>query len=623
MQENGRSTDVKPNKEWTSQRFSMFIHWGLYSQLGGVWDGKPVEWGYSEQIQSFAGIFSDYYAATAEKFTAEKWNADSIVALAKAAQMQSIVMTAKHHDGFSMYATRYSSYNVADATPFARDPLRELSVACKKGGLRFGVYFSLIDWHFPQAYPISSHNADPITPEHHKHNMNQVRELLTNYGPVSEIWFDMGSLTREQSRELYNLVTDLQPNCMVSGRLGNDFGDFAVMADNAVPAYHIGIPWQTAGSFFKETWSYRSWQKREDLQSKIAEKITTLKNVVAHGGNYLLNIGPRGDGSVVEFERDVLLAMGQWLRDSSEVIYKQTNGNQDKTTPGPVTGETLDHSNALPIYGYSCFDYYSSFRSIIGYEWNFIGKKSTPYLLYHAADAAKELIVTYNGKQYPVTLSPVTEVAPNNVITKSNHPVTISHSFILRKGRNSFAEQFIDTNALKAITAGIYTKTDLRTAQELGWQSIQNMGDRESIIYREPAKWKSNIWIAHIIDTQENSQVLAKIGGNNDSGIADAVEIWLNGKQLFKKGYTNTRPTAEYINLPLVKGQNYLIVKMHNRFENNLTCSFTTNIPQQWYRQPLPFAITKKEIPQKMIITAKEQRGGADVGLRDLSMILL
>ncbi|MEG2849534.1 MAG: alpha-L-fucosidase, partial [Bacteroidales bacterium] len=338
----------------------MFIHWGLYSQLGGVWDGKPVEWGYSEQIQSFAGIFSDYYAATAEKFTAEKWNADSIVALAKAAQMKSIVITAKHHDGFSMYATKCSDYNVVEATPFGRDPLMELSKACAKAGLRFGVYFSLIDWHFPQAYPISSSNADPITLEHHKHNINQVRELLTNYGPISEIWFDMGSLTREQSRELYTLVTTLQPQCMVSGRLGNDFGDFAVMADNACPNYPIEIPWQTAGSVFKETWSYRSWQKRDNLQDKIAEKIATLKNVIGHGGNYLLNIGPRGDGSVVEFERDLLLAMGKWLTDSSNVIYRVPKVNSNIL---PTIGE-LNYSNATPFYGYSCFDYYSSFRSI-------------------------------------------------------------------------------------------------------------------------------------------------------------------------------------------------------------------------------------------------------------------
>ncbi|MEG1288794.1 MAG: alpha-L-fucosidase [Bacteroidales bacterium] len=613
----GTEHKEKPNKEWLQQRFSMFIHWGLYSQLGGVWDGKPVEWGYSEQIQSFAGIFSDYYAATAEKFTAEKWNADSIVALAKAAQMKSIVITAKHHDGFSMYATKFSDYNVVDATPFGRDPLMELSKACAKAGLRFGVYFSLIDWHFPQAYPISSSNADPITPEHHKHNINQVRELLTNYGPISEIWFDMGSLTREQSRELYTLVTTLQPQCMVSGRLGNDFGDFAVMADNACPNYPIEIPWQTAGSVFKETWSYRSWQKRDNLKDKIAEKIATLKNVIGHGGNYLLNIGPRGDGSVVEFERDLLLAMGKWLTDSSNVIYRVPKVNSNIL---PTIGE-LNYSNATPFYGYSCFDYYSSFRSIIGYKWhtNHKWNKKQPYIIYHAGDIGKELLFTVNGQKHPVKLTANNPILhPNN-----NSNIKTNYTFILHNGRSNFGEQFIDSTAFKAISSGIYTKTDLRTAEEYGWKNIENT----SFTYTRPIKWKSNIWIAHIIDAAEAANIIAKFYGNssldktnaNETGAADAIEIWLNGKQLLKQGFTNTTPTPVYATLPLIKGQNTLIVKLHNRFENKINYTFTTDIPQTYYQQQLPFKIDKNNTA--ITLTLPGTHGGADIGLRDIRLI--
>lgn len=302
----------KPDSVWMQSRFSMFIHWGLYSQLGGVWEGKPVRNGYSEQIQSFAGIFSDYYEDLMKDFTATGWNADSIVMLAKRAGMKSIVFTAKHHDGFCMYNSRFTDFTVMH-TPFGRDPLKELSIACKKEGLRMGVYFSLIDWHFPQAYPISSHNADPVTAEHHKYNMAQVEELLTNYGLISEFWFDMGSLTQQQSMELAALVRRLQPRCMISSRLGNNCGDFAVMPDNKIPGYIMGQPWQTAASMFKETWGYRSWQERGLVENKIKEKISDLLSVVEGGGNYLLNIGPRGDGSVVEFERDVLLGMGKWI----------------------------------------------------------------------------------------------------------------------------------------------------------------------------------------------------------------------------------------------------------------------------------------------------------------------
>lgn len=329
---------VKPDSNWLNHKFSMFIHWGLYSELGGVWDGKPVSSGYSEQIQSHGGIFSDWYAGVARDFNPVKWDAAAVVELAEKAGMKSIVFTSKHHDGFCMYHSRYTGYNIVDATPFKRDVMKELAEACRKKGIRFGVYFSLIDWHFPQAYPISSHNADPLTPEHYEYNLKQVEEIMTGYGPISEIWFDMGSLTPEQSRGLYELVNRLQPQCMISGRLGNDCSDFSVMADNEYPDYKIGVPWQTAASFFDETWGYRSWQERGKAEDKWNEKIKSLIKVVSRGGNYLLNIGPKGDGSVVDFERVVLLQMGRWLERYGEGIYgAQANPFDQQETWGDIT----------------------------------------------------------------------------------------------------------------------------------------------------------------------------------------------------------------------------------------------------------------------------------------------
>lgn len=315
------SAQEKPSQQWLDRKFSMFIHFGLYSVYGGVYEGVPVRRGYSEQIQSFAGIFSDWYGNTANEFNPVKWNPDSIVSLAKQAGMGSIVLTSKHHDGFCMYHSAYTDYNIVDATPYGRDLMKELAEACERGGIAFGVYFSLIDWHFPQAYPISSHNADPLTPEHYAFNLKQVEEIMTHYGPLSEIWFDMGSLTPEQSKGLYELVNRLQPQCMISGRLGNDYVDFSVMADNEYPDYQIGVPWQTAASMFDETWGYRSWQERGEIQPKVREKIESLIKVIGRGGNFLLNIGPKGDGSVVEFEQQVLLHIGDWVKANSEAIY--------------------------------------------------------------------------------------------------------------------------------------------------------------------------------------------------------------------------------------------------------------------------------------------------------------
>lgn len=308
-------------KEWQADKFSMFIHFGLYSELGGVWNGQPVTRGYSEQIQSHAGIHSDVYARVADRFNPAGWNADSVAQLAKRSGMRSVVLTSKHHDGFCLFRTQTTDFNIVNATPFGRDVVGELAAACRRHGLNFGLYFSLIDWHFPQAYPISSHNADLITPEHHAFNKAQLTELLSNYGPISELWFDMGSLTLEQSTELRQLVHRLQPECLISGRLGNDQGDFCVMGDNQYPDYALAAPWQVPASMYDETWGYRSWQEQVPVGQKAAEKIRSLVHTVARGGNFLLNIGPKGDGTIPEHERQVLEQIGAWLAVNGEAIY--------------------------------------------------------------------------------------------------------------------------------------------------------------------------------------------------------------------------------------------------------------------------------------------------------------
>jgi alpha-L-fucosidase len=307
--------------EWNGQKYSMFIHFGLYSVPAGIWKEEKVTRGYSEQIRAHGNISREEFRELAKEFNPTRWNADSVALLAKKAGMKSIVITSKHHDGFAMYHTKYSDFNIVDATPYKKDILKELAAACEKHGLKFGVYFSLIDWDFPQALPISTHNSDSIPPAHHQLNLNQVEELMTGYGPVSEIWFDMGKPSLQQSRELVAMVRKYQPDCLVSGRIWNDQGDFAVMGDNASPDFRMGTLWQTPASMFEETWGYRSWQERGDARDKALEKLRALVNIVSKGGNYLLNIGPKGDGSILAFEQEVLLAIGQWLKIHREAIY--------------------------------------------------------------------------------------------------------------------------------------------------------------------------------------------------------------------------------------------------------------------------------------------------------------
>ena len=311
-------------QQWQSRKFGLFIHFGLYSELGGIWRGQNID-GYNEQIRLHAKIGKDEYAATAKQFNPSKWDPEAIVKLAQDAGMKFIVITSKHHDGFSMFHTRESKFNIVDATPYGKDIVKSLADACARHGMKFGVYYSTIDWQDPRANGISKppaiENDNEIPKAHEDYNVAQLKELTTRYGPLTEVWFDMGQPTPEQSRRFAATVHAAQPECMVSGRVFNSQGDFTVMGDNELPTSVIDEPWQTPGSIYDETWGYRSWQDRKDLAGKTNEHLLKLVKVVSRGGNYILNIGPRGDGTVVEFEADVLRGVGAWVKTNSEAIY--------------------------------------------------------------------------------------------------------------------------------------------------------------------------------------------------------------------------------------------------------------------------------------------------------------
>ena len=519
-------------------RFSMFVHWGLYSVYGGVYRGKNIEWGYSEQIQSFAGIFSDWYARSAEQFSAKQWDADSIAVLAKSAGMDAIVFTSKHHDGFCMYNSKETDFTIMN-TPFGRDALKELSQACKRHGLNLGIYFSLIDWHYPPAYPISSHNADPITPEHHEYNKRQVKELLENYGTVSELWFDMGSLTREQSSELYNLVKSIQPNCRVSGRIGNDYGDFAVMPDNVIPDFVPNKPWQTAESVYKETWGYRSWQKHVPMNEKLAEKINSLKRVIGAGGNYLLNIGPTGDGAVTNYEKDLLLSIGKWVDSSGWLAAARDSLYRDNGVKNRKAVKSRDarRSDAIAVlvdkkgnriyelkdadtlYYYSMFDYYRTKKAVCGYRWSF------PY----STNSSKIRIIVPNIE------TDFEAVYKNGKVVKLTHKreieITDYDKLLLPKN--------IDSKQL-------------------------NIQEREVI----SAKPQTNIIKEYKFQSNERGTASFEVG------TADAVEVWHNGKLIAEKMYTKEQPKPLVVAVPVVKGENNITVKLFNRFNSKVPYSF-------------------------------------------------
>ena len=326
---------------WDRLGFGMFVHWGLYSQLGGVWKGRPVERGYSEQIQSWANIPHAEYAKVAKGFDAARFDADAICGLAQDAGARYVVVTSKHHDGFAMFDTTSTDFDIVDATPFGRDPIALIGRACRKRGLGLGIYFSLVDWHAGHAFDPDNENPIPASME--PLIERQLTELMSNYGPISEVWFDMSTPTPEQSRRFAAIVRRLQPMAAINGRIWNNFGDFVTLGDNEAPPPSVVPPFQTPASIYHATWGYRSWQQRDDPEAKVRELVRGLAAVRSAGGNYLLNIGPKGDGSIVPFEAQVLRGIGRWLQAHPDALLDAAPSGLPPQAWGTSTrnGDTL------------------------------------------------------------------------------------------------------------------------------------------------------------------------------------------------------------------------------------------------------------------------------------------
>ena len=310
-----------PLEQFQDMKFGMFIHWGLYALPAGEWKGKYVR-GIGEWVQFREKIPVKEYEKLAEQFNPVKFNADEWSQLAEDAGMKYMVITSKHHDGFAMYHSRASDYNIIDRTPFGRDPMEELAAANAKRDIGFGFYYSQAqDWHEPNAsgntwdFP---EERDPA-PYVEGKAIPQVKELLENYGKLALIWFDTPRLlTEEQARSLKQLVKDKQPTCLVNNRIGFNLGDYYQMGDNAIPTQvYDWKAWEVPATL-NDTWGYKSmdnnWKDPKDLLYK-------LSDIVRKGGNYLLNVGPTAEGIIPAESQKILRTMGNWLDKNGEAIY--------------------------------------------------------------------------------------------------------------------------------------------------------------------------------------------------------------------------------------------------------------------------------------------------------------
>ena len=317
---------------WREARFGMFIHWGLYSIPAGTWQGKQVA-GIGEWIMNNGSIPVADYKGFAKEFNPTGFNAHDIVALAKSAGMKYIVITAKHHDGFAMFDSKVDGFNIVAATPFKRDPLRELAEEARRQGIKLGFYYSQAqDWTAPGGVAIvrGTHEIkaghwdaaqDGSFDEYlHRKAIPQIEELLTNYKefPVV-VWFDTptAAMTPERSAEVVKLLNK-HPNLIWNNRLGGSYQGDTETPEQYIPAQgYPGRDWEACMTM-NDTWGYKSYDKNFKSTEML---LRNLIDIASKGGNYLLNIGPDSKGIVPAEEVTRLQEMGRWLKVNGEAIY--------------------------------------------------------------------------------------------------------------------------------------------------------------------------------------------------------------------------------------------------------------------------------------------------------------
>jgi alpha-L-fucosidase len=333
-------------KWWRESRFGMFIHWGVYAVLAGEYNGQRSK-NIGEWIMEWANIPRAEYEKFAPRFNPVKFDAREWVRIAKDAGMKYIVITSKHHDGFSMFDSRVSNYDMVDSTPYNRDPMRALADESKKQGLKFCFYYSILDWHHPSAY-VDAPGKDPTAgnsqtklklgakQDYVKYMKEQLRELVTAYDPAV-LWFDgewQDWWTESDGKDLYQYVRGLKPDIIINNRVGKGrkgmeglsetdqqySGDFGTPEQQIPPSGLPGVDWESCMTM-NDTWGF----KKSDQKWKSSQTlIRNLIDIASKGGNYLLNVGPNAEGLVPQPSVERLADVGRWMKVNGESIYGTT-----------------------------------------------------------------------------------------------------------------------------------------------------------------------------------------------------------------------------------------------------------------------------------------------------------
>lgn len=364
-----------PSTEWFQDaRFGMFIHFGLYSIPAGVWEGKRMtrndyaEWiRYQQNWPQKGGIPKEQYDTLLKQFDPEGFDADAWIREAKNAGMKYFLITAKHHDGFALWDSKASDYNIVKATPFKRDILGELAAACRKHGLKLGFYYShWLDWEHPGGAkpPWPELKEDPVYDQPSQEDyekywtekcLPQVKELLVNYQP-DFMWFDSWGgksrtfLTEERLDRLVALIRETQPACLINSRLGREDkgADFLSMGDNFFPKKGFDRPWETSGTL-NHSWGYH---RLDHKWKPTTQLLRWLVDNTSRGGNYQLNVGPTAEGVFQPAAIRRLREIGAWMSANGEAIYGSRTAPYPEPAWGRLTRKTMDGKERLNVFVY-------------------------------------------------------------------------------------------------------------------------------------------------------------------------------------------------------------------------------------------------------------------------------